>query len=148
MAHIKREIFIQKPPEAVYAVARDPNRWPIWFANLSGPEKLEGDGSAGTVGHYTYKMAGVPMSVKVTVLEDISSPAGCRWVGKVEGAITAEQTFVYAPEGDGTRLMVEIDYTVPGGGLGKLADKLVVERFNEQTADQTLQALKRLCEGT
>jgi len=68
-------------------------------------------------------------------------------VGRVEGAITAEQTFVYAPEGGGTRLTVEIDYTVPGGGLGKLADKLVMERFNEQSADQTLEALKRLCEG-
>ncbi len=147
MAHVKRDILIQSPPAAVYSIARDPNRWSTWFANLSGPEKLEGDGSVGTVGHYTYKMAGVPMSVKVTVLEDSSSPAGCRWVGRVEGAITAEQTFVYAPEGGGTRLTVEIDYTVPGGGLGKLADKLVMERFNEQSADQTLEALKRLCEG-
>ncbi len=147
MAHIKREVFIQKPPQAVYAIARDPNRWATWFANLSGPDKLEGDGSAGTVGYYTYKMAGVPFSVKVTVLEDVSAPEGCRWRGKVEGALTAEQTFSYMPEGDGTRLVVEVDYEVPGGGLGKLADKLVVERFNEQSADQTLQALKQLCEG-
>jgi len=147
MAHITRDILIQAAPEAVYAVARDPNRWATWFANLSGPEKLEGDGGAGTVGHYTYKMAGMAMPVKVTVLEDAASPSGCRWVGRVEGAITAEQTFVYAPEGGGTRLTVEIDYTVPGAGLGKLADKLVVERFNERVADQTLKALKQLCEG-
>jgi coenzyme Q-binding protein COQ10 len=148
MARIKKDIMIQSPPDAVYAIARDPNRWSTWFANLSGPEKLEGDGSAGTVGHYTYKMAGLAMSVAVKVLEDSSSSSGCRWVGRVEGAITADQIFIYAPEGDGTRLTVEIDYTVPGAGLGKLADKLVVERFNEQSADRTLKALKQLCERT
>ncbi len=44
-------------------------------------------------------------------------------------------------------MSVVMDYTVPGSVLGKIADKLVIERRNAEDMEKTLQNLKKLCEG-
>jgi uncharacterized membrane protein len=50
-------------------------------------------------------------------------------------------------EGDSTRVDLTFDYEMPGGGLGKIADKLVVERTNDKNAETSLANLKALAEG-
>ena len=50
-------------------------------------------------------------------------------------------------EKEGTRLSVEFDYEMPGGGLGKIAERLVVERMNDKNAETSLKNLKALFEG-
>ena len=54
-----------------------------------------------------------------------------------------ESTFVwmYEPEGDGTKLTLEIEYTVPIPLLGKLAEAFIVKQ-NQHEADVMLANLK------
>jgi coenzyme Q-binding protein COQ10 len=40
-----------------------------------------------------------------------------------------------------------MEYTVPGKALGKIANRLIIERTQERSADQTLENLKMLCEA-
>jgi len=40
----------------------------------------------------------------------------------------------------------DIAYTVPGKALGKIADRLIIERMQERGLEQTLENLKLLCE--
>jgi coenzyme Q-binding protein COQ10 len=91
-------------------------------------------------------MAGVHFPVTVKVLEDHIGSEGGRWKGKVEGPLAGEHTWTYTPKNGDTEVTVDMEYTVPGKALGKIADRLVVERTQERSAEQTLQNLKLLCE--
>jgi len=40
-----------------------------------------------------------------------------------------------------------MEYTIPGKALGKIANRLVIERMQEKSAHQSLENLKMLCES-
>ena len=147
MAQIKKSTLIHAPIEKVYAVARDPNRWPDWFVGMSDIDQLTGEGEVGTVAEFGYTMAGVRFPVTVEVLEDHFSPEGARWKGKIGGPLAGEQTWTYTPKGGDTEVTVDMEYTVPGKALGKIANRLIIERTQERSLVQTLENLKILCEG-
>ena len=147
MAKISKRTLIHAPVERVYAVARDPNRWPSWFVGMSEIDKLTGEGGVGTVAEFSYAMAGMHFPVTVEVMEDHVGPEGVRWRGKIGGPLAGQQTWTYTPRGDDTEVSVELEYTVPGKALGKIANRLVIERTQERSADETLENLKALCEG-
>jgi uncharacterized membrane protein len=54
---------------------------------------------------------------------------------------------LYTDEGGGTHAFVAFDYDLPGGVLGQMADKLVVEQMNIENGEQSLSNLKAICEG-
>ena len=144
MSRIEKSIFVNAPPEKIWDTATDPNQWADWYVGLKEVKSIVGDGSAGTTAEMTFDMSGMKMQFKHTVLE-WDHPR--KWVGRTEGAIDSTSTWTYEPEGEGTRMSVVMDYTVPGSVLGKIADKLVIERRNAEDMEKTLQNLKKLCEG-
>jgi len=147
MAQVKKGIFIHAPVEKVYALARDPSRWSAWFVGMSEIGKLTGEGEVGTVVEFSYTLAGMGFPVAVEVLEDHIGPEGARWKGKIEGPLAGEQTWVYTPKDGDTEVAVSLEYTVPGKALGKIANRLIIERTQERSAEQTLENLKTLCEA-
>jgi uncharacterized membrane protein len=60
------------------------------------------------------------------------------------GSLTMRQTV--APANGGSRVELEIDYELPGGWLGELVDRGMVEAQNEREAEASLHRLKRLLE--
>ena len=50
------------------------------------------------------------------------------------------------PGDGGSRVELELDYEVPGGWLGELLDRGLVEQQNEREAEQSLERLKTLAE--
>ena len=146
MAHLKKSILIHAPVEKVYAVARDPKRWTTWFDGMGDIDKLTGEGEVGTVAELTYVMAGMSFPVTTEVLEDHLGPDGARWTGKIAGPLSGEHTWTYTPKGGDTEVTANIEYTVPGSALGKIADRLIIERTQQGSAERTSQNLKRLCE--
>ena len=91
-------------------------------------------------------MAGSGFPVRVEVVEGHLGPEGARWRGKVEGPLAGEHGWTYTPRNGDTEVTVDIEYTVPGKALGEIIDRLIIERTQERSAEQTLQNLKRLCE--
>jgi uncharacterized membrane protein len=60
-------------------------------------------------------------------------------------------TFVYqvALQNQQTTLSVDVDYSLPGGALGKAVDALLLERTNEKTIEKQLDNLRRMAvQGT
>ena len=55
-------------------------------------------------------------------------------------------TWTYEPQGDGTKLSVHIEYTIPVPVLGKIAEALVL-RQNEREADLAMANIKAKMEG-
>jgi carbon monoxide dehydrogenase subunit G len=144
---MKKSILIHAAVEKVYAVARDPRRWTEWFEGMSEIEELSGEGGVGTVAQFSYAMAGMRFPVTVEVMEDHVSPDGAQWKGKIGGPLAGEQTWTYTPKNGDTEVTVDMEYTVPGKALGKIADRLIIERTQERSADQTMKNLKALCEA-
>ena len=139
MAVIETSIFIDASPEDVFDfAANNPERI---------PETLEPSAAYPEVGgqlRVTYKAAGVTLKTTGTVTENIP---GQRFAAHYEGMATGTQTWTYTPEGDGTRVTLHFDYEMAGGGIGKIVDKLIVERQNATNFEQSLRNLKVLMEG-
>jgi carbon monoxide dehydrogenase subunit G len=147
MAQMKKSILIHAPVEKVYAVARDPKRWTTWFEGMSEIKELTGEGEVGTVAKFSYAMTGMSFPVTVEVVEEHISSDGATWQGKIGGPLAGEQTWTYTPKNGDTEVTVDMKYTVPGKALGKIADRLIIERTQERSADQTMKNLKAICEA-
>ncbi|MFQ3662885.1 MAG: SRPBCC family protein [Chloroflexaceae bacterium] len=147
MAHVRKSILIHAPVEKVFAFAGDPKNWAAYWVGLGEPEEQTGEGEVGTVVKHSYLMAGVRFPVTSRVLENATGPEGARWRGAIEGPLSGEQTWTYARREGDTEVTADIQYTVPGSVLGRIADRLIIERMQERSIAQTLENLKLLCEA-
>jgi ligand-binding SRPBCC domain-containing protein len=147
MARIVKDVTIMAPAGEVYAFAHDPRHWAEWFVGLSGPTELTGEGEAGTVGEFTYKMAGIPFPLTITVTEAGEKAGHFYCKTGFTGPLAGYQVVTFTPQGERTVVAVEVEYTVPGKALGRIADRLVIERMEEHAADSTLANLKALIEA-
>jgi len=147
MAHVRKSIIIHARPEKVQALALDPNRWPTWFVGMGEFEKLTGEGEVGTVGEFSYQFLGIRLPVTIEVLEYHVGPEGSRFKAKMEGPLAGEQVWTHVPKNGDTESTADIEYTVPGAALGRIANRLIIERMMEGSLEQTLENLKLLCEA-
>jgi uncharacterized membrane protein len=143
----KKSIFINSTPEKIYAFARDPLKWGQWYANLSEIKLEKGDGGVGSVINSVYNLFGMHVPTIVEVTEDVSSPELCRWAGLIKGNITGKQIFTYTAKDGGTEVEIELEYTLPAGIIGRIADKLLIEKVKDNDLVHTLENLKAFCEG-
>ncbi|HEV2458876.1 MAG TPA: SRPBCC family protein [Ktedonobacterales bacterium] len=67
-----------------------------------------------------------------------------RFEGPMSGTMSAALT---PQDGATTRVDLAIDYQMPGGVVGKVADALLVERMNEGNAEHMLENLKLIVES-
>jgi coenzyme Q-binding protein COQ10 len=144
MTTVERSIFVNAPPEVVTEISQDPYRLPEWY---TGIERAEPDGVYPEVGGrvaVVYKAAGISFDITMTAVEHVP---GQSQTNQMEGMITGTNYWWFEPEGEGTHVTARFEYQMPGGALGKVADKLVVERMNEENLEKSLQALKTLAEG-
>ncbi|HZJ02486.1 MAG TPA: SRPBCC family protein [Thermoleophilia bacterium] len=148
MAHLHHSLRIEAPIDQVYRIARDPETWAMWFVGLTGPERVTGSGEVGTVADFELTLAGMRFPVAVEVMEDTALPEGATWVGKIDGPFEGQQRWSYRPHGGETEVTVEVDYAVPGSVLGKLADKIIIERMMERNFEHSAENLKMICEGS
>ena len=147
MAHIHKSILLHAPVDKVYDLARDPQKWNAWWVGLSEPEEVKGKGEAGTVVKHKYSLAGMAFPVTSKVLEDKKDDKKAHWKGQIEGPLAGQQEWTYVAKGSDTEVVADVDYTVPGNAIGKIADRLVIERLQEKSAEHTLENLKLLCES-
>ncbi|UCC89144.1 MAG: hypothetical protein JSV81_07510, partial [Anaerolineales bacterium] len=68
-------------------------------------------------------------------------------VNQIEVMITGTNHLTYTTEGESTRFTMLLENQMPGGGMGKVLDRLLVERMNAQNLEKSLANLKALVEG-
>jgi uncharacterized membrane protein len=144
MAKVERSILINAPTDAIDQIALDASRLPEWYVGVeeTKPDDLypEVDGKVLLV----YKAAGVTFRLALTVQE---LARGDHISFQMAGMMVGTQTWSYTPGSGMTRLTALVEYEIPGGALGKIADNLVVERMNTRNLEQSLENLKALAEG-
>jgi uncharacterized membrane protein len=143
MAHIERQIIIDDSPEKVFRLLLDASRAPEWRVGLEQVSQEHGD-ERGVAFSWVSRMMGRRL-VGRTVYYDMRDGELIR--ERSEGMIDMHWEWRLASlPGPRTALQVVIDYTLPDTVLGRIADKLIVERQNEHDVAQTLENLKALAE--
>ncbi len=145
MAKVEKSIVINAPWQKVDSVANDGTRMPEWFAGIESSNADSTYPQVGGVTEHVYKAAGMSFNLTAT---SIDYQQGSHLTLKMDGMIIGTQYWTIEPQDDATRLSVVFDYEVPGGGLGKMLDKLVIERTNSANLEKSLINLKDLIESS
>lgn len=144
MAIVEKKVFINATyPTIEQATTLAPQDWPNWFVGVDSVEVPPNYPELGSTILLKYRAATLTLDVRQTLVE--FNP-GQLTVFRMDGMITGTQTWTGQPEGDGVWINVVFDYEIPGGGLGKMLDKLVIERVNVRNLEDSLEALKRWIE--
>ena len=144
MTTIERSIFIKAAPETVTAVSEDTHRMPEWFTGVESVETIGSWPSVGSIAYLHMKSPGVAFKITLTSLEHI---VGEKLVVKMEGLSSGTNSWHYAAEDGGTAVSYKLEYSLSSDDAGQAMDKLVAERANEISIEQSLNNLKALVEG-
>jgi uncharacterized membrane protein len=138
---VDRAIRLDAAPEEVFAYWRDLEHFPLWMSHVREVRALGGD-------RYHWSVdgpAGVPVEWD-SELTGVRENRELSW-RTVEGSTVDHSGRVrFFPDGDGTRIQVELHYAPPGGVIGQAVAKAFgVDPASE--IDDDLAKLRRLLES-
>ena len=143
MTKLERSIVIKGTPAEIEAITNNIDRVTDWYAGVT-KARVEGVfPEPGSKVFMTYKAAGITFEASQTTLEYFEGQGG-KYI--LEGMITGNYADIIEKVPDGTRLTFRFDYEMPGGGVGKVVDRLFVERMNAKNLEDSLKNLKVLVE--
>jgi uncharacterized membrane protein len=132
-------VEIAAPPQRVWAVMRDVERWPEWTPSVRSVQRLDG-GPLATGSRARIRQPKLPPADwQVTALEE---GKGFTWVSRAPGIVVTARHGVEAIEG-GSRATLSIRYE---GVLGPLLGWLI-RGVNERYLELEAAGLKRRSEG-
>ena len=143
MAKLSKSITINAPVEKVFEFVTEPTNLPKFWPSLIDVSDVKRSRDQVESYHWVYKMGGVKFEGETELSEVLANQ---RVVAKNSGGIPSEFVWTYAPEGDGTKVTVDVEYKVPGAVLGRLAEPLVI-KMNEREAETLLANLKGMMEA-
>ena len=147
MGHVRQMIHIDAPPAAAHAFLTDAARIAEW--NSSVMEVKDVQGPLDTVGaSYTaiLKLGGRQLETRWETTR-VEGQRLAEFVASSAAGGSATSTTTLEPADRGTDLMLEVDYELPGGFVGGMADKLFVERAIERDIKHSLENVKAICES-
>jgi len=145
MARIERTVHIDAPVEAVFEYSAKVASIPEWYTSLLEVRNASAPRAAtGVTYEWSFKMIGARFDGTAEYTQVIPNE---RSKSRTEGGIPSQWDFAYERDGGGTKLTVSVDYTVPGKLLGKIADKLFIERRNASDLEHSIANLKAHCEA-
>jgi len=142
--HIAQRIQIERPPGDVFKLIGDPARYPSFLAGMTTWKPVSAQTHGVGARFRTLMKVG---SVEVGGIVEVS-----RWEDNVAIEWTAVQgvrqsgRWLITPTDGGAELVLEIDYDVGGGRIGKFVERLA-SRTIARNAWATLLAARRLVEA-
>jgi uncharacterized membrane protein len=147
MGHVQKTGHIDAPPDKAFALAIDAERIPEW--NSSVVEVTDITGSLDQVGASyvsVLKLGGRPLESRWEVSR-AEQPRLLELTGTAPGGGKATATNRFEPAGAGTDVTIEVDYELPGGFVGGVANKLFVERAIERDVKHSVENFTAICEA-
>lgn len=117
-------IDIHASPRRVFLYINEPRTLPDWMIGIKDIRNVVGSGE-GMQYDWTFKMAGIALRGQSVVVEYEEER---RTVHQGIGMIHSQWTARVEPTDSGTRLTIEVEYTIPLFVLGKLAESATVGR--------------------
>jgi len=138
MAKITKSVTINAPVEKVYAFMSEPTNLPEIWPSMVEVKDVQPSPAGGYNFSWVYKMVGVRFDGASETTEAIPNQ---RVVTKSTKGIESTFVWMYEPGDGGTKLTLEVEYTVPIPLVGKLAEAFIVKQ-NQHEADVMLANLK------
>jgi uncharacterized membrane protein len=137
---LERRFHIDNAPDVVMAYIADVRNRPMYIPHLKSVSDIEGDPSAvGTRWRWTFSALGLDFEGTAQCLESVP---GQRYAVRTEGGIESTWRYAAEPAGDGTDLLVTLDYGVPSRALAVLPIGNAVETMRNTEADRLVTNLK------
>ena len=141
MVRHEHTIVIETPLEEVFRYVNDPSSLPDWMIGMIETRRPVGSGE-GLQYEWTYKMIGLELRGQNVVVDYAPNE---RATHQGIGMIQSLWTNKVEPDASGTKLTVEVEYTLPVAVLGKLTEHLTVRR-NKREMELSLLNLKETLE--
>lgn len=144
MTRIEKSIEIKAPPEKIWPIIQ-PDKLPAWHAEIKKVEWTSKDkNKVGSTYHMAAEAAGTKAESDQEITEVTENEKyAFRTTG---GSMTAIGFMTLSPTKAGTKVTAVIDYDLPYSILGKLIDKLRVQKAVDKDYDVALKKLKDLME--
>jgi ligand-binding SRPBCC domain-containing protein len=146
MGRFVKTVVIHAPIEQVWDLITHTSRLTEWAAEEVAAASTD-EMVVGT--RWTEKMhiAGAPLETTWQI-EQNEPPRKLVFVGTSTGGGKARGQHTLAAHPDGTQMTTEVEYSLPGAVLGRVLDKLVMERRTEgDIAEMLRKAKERLERG-
>lgn len=150
MSKVESSITIDKSIEEVFDYAASPYNGPAFIPNLNentniNPPKVgDYDTGVGQSFDWRFNMAGVDIEGKAGVTE-YDRPNQVKIVST--GDSDSSWTYTFEKEGDGTKVNIKLEYEFSESVLGRLANKVIVDKLAQKTCDQMAENLKLILEN-
>lgn len=146
MWNVQKIVIIDRNIEEVHGFATNPTYWHLWYDGLSEADNLVDTGDKDALLDLKFSFFGVHWDLHVLVEENTQIKDGYVWRGLVTGAFDATQTWKYIQKEGGTEIHFDMNYSLPGSILGKMANSLYIKKLMDNSIEQTLQNLKDISE--
>jgi hypothetical protein len=147
MGHVRQMGHVDTSPDRAFALTIDPKRDPEW--NNSVIEVKDVSGMLDKVGASyiaMLKLGGRQLETRWEVSK-VEKPKLLEQTASSARGGQATSTTTFEPAGGGTDITIEVDYELPGGFVGGMADKLFVERAIERDVKHSIENFKAICEA-
>jgi uncharacterized protein YndB with AHSA1/START domain len=138
MAKVTKTVTINAPVEKVFDYMSDPNHMLEFWPSLIEVKDVRPSSVGGKDFAWVYKMAGIHFHGASEAIEYVANQ---RMVIKSTKGINTRFVWTYELQNGGTKLTLEVEYTIPVPLLGKLAENFIV-KMNEREAETMLENLK------
>jgi uncharacterized protein YndB with AHSA1/START domain len=145
MGVARQTVWIDAPPERVWAVLVDANRLPEWNADVNAVEDVTGPlDRAGASYTQVFTAGGREVRGRFEIVEaDEARSREMRASLPMMARATGRDTLV--PRDGGTDLTVELEFELKGGRIARLGEPMLAKRM-EQALSRGGAALKELVE--
>ena len=143
METFEKSIIINAQPEKVFEYIDDPMNNPEWMIGMVEVHEVEGLPGVGRQFHWTFKMVGIPLKGQSTTIEHVPNR---RTVTESQGGVSSTWAADVEPEGEGTKLTMNVEYAIPIPVLGKLAEHLISKQ-NQRNLENSMENIKHMLEG-
>ncbi|KFA88537.1 type II toxin-antitoxin system RatA family toxin [Archangium violaceum] len=141
MPGASRSIVVNAPPEKVYDIVTNYDRYPEWLDEV---KKIRTSDRKGDEVKVHYEVDFKIKTIRYTILAREEKPKRMSW-SFVEGEVMKDNkgSWVLEPEGEGrTKVTYSVDVAV-----GPLVPKAILNALVDQSLPKMLDALKRRSEG-
>lgn len=146
MSQIVKSIDIDLPPQQVFDYIADANNSLNYMVNFTRFEPV-GPISRGLGAKVEAEGCFMGMNMK-SLLEIVEFEEGKKLVSRSQKGVKSVSIWEMRPnDKGGTEVFFSSEYSMPGSFLGKLLDKMLIEKDIEKMLVQTLVNLKKVLEG-
>jgi carbon monoxide dehydrogenase subunit G len=141
MQQVQASAFIDNTPQAVVGYVADVRNRTYYLPSLKSLTDVKGEpAGVGTTWRWTWVLLGVEFT---GTGRSLAYEPGKRYSFRTEGGVESTWTYEAAPEGNGTRLTIRVEYQLPEGVLARLRGSAAQARHQAE-ADHVVANLKTI----